>query len=122
MAIQTVKSKSRIQKLLYRLSNESLIRSFISESGYPVSTVRYLEPILFFRALYLWPYILWVLIAERKYGWLSLFVTMIPLPIWIIITWVDEKYVWEIVIGSPLMMFYIYCWMLRIAIYEWLSD
>ena len=122
MALQTVKSKSRIQKLLYRLSNESLIRSFISESGYPVSSVRYLEPILFFRALYLWPYILWVLIAERKYGWLSLFVTMIPLPIWIIITWVDEKYVWEIVIGFPLMMFYIYCWMLRIAIYEWLSD
>ncbi|MGA7836947.1 MAG: hypothetical protein WB996_03215 [Ignavibacteriaceae bacterium] len=67
------------------------------------------------------PFMLTILFKEKKYGWIIFFVIIVILPAAsAIIYFLNSDYL-QILALVPLVLFYFYCFLLRITIHEWLS-
>ena len=66
------------------------------------------------------PYLLYVLIKEKHYGWITFFFFMVVLP-YIVILIIFFDYIllsaWLLV---PILLFYFYCYLLKYSVNEWL--
>ena len=65
------------------------------------------------------PFLIYVLIKTKKFGWLTSFVLLIFLPaIILIFTGIKSQYL-MILTFILLGLFYLYCFTLRMAVYDW---
>jgi len=75
-----------------------------------------------FAAILFTPYLLFVLVREKKYFWLGLFIAIVILPMLIILLFLSEHLFYLAFIQIPLLLFYLYCFMLRFDANEWLRE
>jgi len=85
-------------------------------------SVQTLLIIIAIAAILFTPYIFYVLIKEKKYGWIISFfmMTLIPLSLTYIL-FKDSIFI-EALILIPLLSFYIYCYIIKFEVDKWLSD
>lgn len=68
------------------------------------------------------PYIFYVLIKERKFGWIIIFFVMIIIPLLLVhILFLDALF-HDAVIMFPLAFFYLYCYLIKYEVDRWLMD
>lgn len=81
-----------------------------------------LSPLLFVLPILFAPYVLFVLYRNGKRGWLITFAVMVVIPI--LFAFLSTG---NIVLDTglhllPLLTFYLYCYLLRFSVGEWISD
>lgn len=68
------------------------------------------------------PYIFFVLIKERKFGWIVIFFIMIIIPLLFVhILFLDALF-HDAIILIPLAFFYFYCYMIKYEVDRWLNE
>lgn len=68
------------------------------------------------------PYISYVLIVEKRYGWLISLVVLIVIPSIIIYFIVKDLFLGKYFLLLPFVAFYFYCLLLKFSVKEWLND
>jgi hypothetical protein len=67
-------------------------------------------------------FVLKTLYWEKRLTWILLFVLMVGVPFFLAFIPVENVVIRMILPLFPLLMFYVYCWMLRHAVGQWLLD
>ncbi len=68
------------------------------------------------------PYIFYVLIKERKFGWIIIFFLMIIIPfLFVHILFIDALF-HDAIIMIPLASFYFYCYLIKYEVDRWLCE
>ena len=123
MTYQSELLEKRYRQLQYWLTlDQQTDFFFFPNSGSARYASILFMPVMMTLAIVFTPYILWVLATGKKYGWLVAYFMMIGLPIVLTIGFVGGSLFVPLIIALPLLMFYAYCWMLRIAVQSWISD
>ena len=92
---------------------------WIFESEFLTTLIIYFVSIL---AILFAPYMLFVLFMNKKHGWLLFFVIIVGLPL-ALITHSTGNPLFDIGLRYlPLVMFYLYCVLLRYSVADWMSD
>ncbi|MEJ5261918.1 MAG: hypothetical protein WHT45_04510 [Ignavibacterium sp.] len=68
------------------------------------------------------PFISYVLIVEKRYGWLISLVVFIVIPSIIIYFIVKDLFLGKYFLLLPFVAFYFYCLLLKFSVKEWLND
>jgi len=68
------------------------------------------------------PYLIFILIKEKKYGWITLFILIVILPLIVIVLFLSDNLFYLAYLQIPLPLFYLYCFLLRFDAKEWLKD
>lgn len=68
------------------------------------------------------PYIFYVLIEERKFGWIITFFVMIIIPLLFVHFLFLDALFHDAIILIPLAFFYFYCFLIKYDVDRWLSD
>ncbi|MFZ2323399.1 MAG: hypothetical protein WAV89_06865 [Ignavibacteriaceae bacterium] len=68
------------------------------------------------------PYIFYVLIKERKFGWIITFFVMIIIPLLFVHYLFLDALFHDAIILIPLAFFYFYCFLIKYDVDRWLSD
>ncbi len=68
------------------------------------------------------PYIFYVLIKEKKIGWVILYFIMIPIPELLGYLIFKETLAFEAALLIPLAFFYFYCYLIKFEVDKWLAD
>lgn len=66
------------------------------------------------------PYLIYTLLKEGRHGWIIFFNVLVPLPLLFSIIFIPSYF--SIFILIALAMFYVYCFLLRITINDWISE
>jgi hypothetical protein len=104
----------RLSRILsYHISTASL---YIASFFLPVLPIAALAAVLFA------PYMVYVLLQERKYGWITFFVLLILLPILPVVLFLRHSDYFLIFLSLPLAFFYFYCFLLKITIRDWIVE
>ena len=133
--IKDVDAVQRFRDILYYQSNIStsayILYLIIRYPLYYLLSILTKDP-LFVIKLFLWliaaaailftPYIFYVLIKERKFGWIITFFVMIIIPLLFVhFKFLDALFHDEIIL-IPLAFFYFYCFLIKYDVDRWLSD
>jgi hypothetical protein len=68
------------------------------------------------------PYLIFILIKEKKYDWITLFILIVILPLIVIILFLSDHLFYLAYLQIPLPLFYFYCFLLRFDAKEWLKE
>jgi hypothetical protein len=68
------------------------------------------------------PYILYVLIIEKKIGWIITFFSITIFSLIFIYVFFREALFYDALILIPLLLFYFYCYLIKFEVDKWLSD
>jgi hypothetical protein len=68
------------------------------------------------------PYIFYVLIKERKFGWIIIFFAMIIIPLLLAHILFQGEFVYEGLMLIPLASFYFYCYLIKFEVDKWLNE
>jgi hypothetical protein len=100
--------------LFFELSTSVTLVLF---SFYPINLY-----IIIIAAILFAPYMLYVLIEERKYGWITIFFFMIVLP-YPVLYLITRDYIllpgWMLL---PIIPFYLYCFLIKFSVDDWLRE
>jgi len=133
--IKDVNAVQRFRDILYYQSHISTSTYFlyilIRYPLYVLLTIITNDP-LFIIKLFLWlivgaailftPYIFYVLLKEKKFGWIIIFFVMIIIPLLIVhILFLDALF-HDAIVMIPLAFFYFYCYLIKYEVDLWLSD
>lgn len=66
------------------------------------------------------PYMIYVLLKEGRHAWIILFNVLVILPLLLILVFIPSYF--TIFVLFSLAMFYFYCFMLRMAVNEWIRE
>ena len=95
--------------------------SFVLYVGYPIIGYFIVSIILTVTAIIYTPYLIRTLIALKKWKWVITFGIMVVVPA-ILIYMITYKSIYRSVFSFiPLLMFYIFCWILRFSIPGWIE-
>ena len=121
------KSKSaekQRQKLIMRRLHHTLTyagSSVVLYVGYPIIGYFIVSIILTVTAIIYTPYLIKTLIELKKWKWIITFVIMVVVPM-ILVYVISYKSIFKTVFSFiPLLMFYIFCWILRFSIPDWIE-
>ena len=128
--IQDFQSVDRLRELLYyevRISNTSyLIFLFfgllIPKLGFGVLFIKIILLVFIFAAVIFTPYIFYVLIKEERYGWIATYIIMIPLPLLSGYLIFKDTLAFEAALLIPLLSFYLYCYLIKYAVDDWIRQ
>ena len=73
-------------------------------------------------AIFFTPYIFYVLIKEKKYGWIITFFVMIIIPLLLAYILFRDALFYEAIILIPLASFYFYCYLIKYEVDRWLGE
>lgn len=133
--IKDVDAVQRFRDILYYQTNIStsayLLYIIIKYPLYFLLAILTKDPIFIIK-LYFWliaaaailftPYIFYVLVKERKFGWIITFFVMIMIPLLFVhFKFLDALFHDEIIL-IPLAFFYFYCFLIKYDVDRWLSD
>lgn len=68
------------------------------------------------------PYIFYILIKEKHYGWIVIFIFMIVLPYLFILLLFYDYILLTAWMLLPIPLFYLYCFLIKYAVDDWLSE
>lgn len=133
--IKDVEAVQRFRDILFYQTNIStsayLLYLIIRYPLYFLLVILTKDP-FFIIKLFLWliaaaailftPYIFYVLVKERKFGWIITFFVMIIIPLLFVhFKFLDALFHDEIIL-VPLAFFYFYCFLIKYDVDKWLSD
>lgn len=105
----------RFRAILYfELSTSA---GFILSSFWPINLY-----IIIAAAILFTPYMLYVLIKERKYGWIVIFFLMVVLPYPVIYLIIGEYILLTAWLLLPVIPFYLYCFLIKFSVDDWLRE
>lgn len=78
--------------------------------------------LLILAALAFTPFLLTTIIRTRRFGWLITFVLMVCVPCLLVFVPVEDPRLALAFQLFPLLTFYVYCWLLRHAVDDWLEN
>ena len=133
--IKDADAVQRFRDILYYQSNISISAYFlyilIRYPLYFLLAILTKDP-FFTIKLFLWliaaaailftPYIFYVLIKERKFGWIITFFVMIIIPLLFVHFKFLDALFHDAIILIPLAFFYFYCFLIKYEVDRWLSD
>ncbi|HSW55121.1 MAG TPA: hypothetical protein VLH59_08530 [Ignavibacteriaceae bacterium] len=100
--------------LFFELSTSA---GFILSSFWPINLY-----IIIIAAILFTPYMLYVLIKERKYGWIVMFFLVVVLP-YPVLYFIIGDYIllpgWMLL---PIIPFYFYCFIIKFSVEDWLRE
>ena len=67
------------------------------------------------------PFMLKVLYEERKWGWIIFFIVIVVLPLATVFIFLFKTNYFQAIGLIPLAFFYLYCFLLRLTIVDWLD-
>lgn len=120
--LEIEQDRRRIKKLRYWLNIEAI--GGVSIAG-TVNVLPFVIPLdlvyilLAMAAIAFLPLLLGTLIRSKRRGWLVLFVVMVILPCALPFLPVEKSPVALLLRLTPLLLFYLYCWSLRLASDDW---
>jgi hypothetical protein len=133
--IKDVDAVQRFRDILFYQSHISTSTYFLyilfRYPLYVLLTIVTNDPIFIIK-LFLWlivaaailftPYIFYVLIKERKFGWIIIFFVVIIIPLLFVhILFLDALF-HDAIIMIPLASFYFYCYLIKYEVDRWLSE
>lgn len=68
------------------------------------------------------PYIFYVLIKEKRFGWIVIFFAMIIIPLLLAHILFRGEFVYEGLMLIPLASFYFYCYLIKFEVDKWLNE
>ena len=105
----------RFRAILYfELSTSA---GFILSSFWPINLY-----IIIAAAILFTPYMLYVLIKERKYGWIVIFFLMVVLPYPVIYLIIGEYILLTAWLLLPVIPFYLFCFLTKFSVDDWLRE
>jgi predicted neutral ceramidase superfamily lipid hydrolase len=105
----------RFRAILYfELSTSA---GFILSSFWPINLYIIIAATILFT-----PYMLYVLIKERKYGWIVIFFSMVVLPYPVIYLIIGEYILLTAWLLLPVIPFYLYCFLIKFSVDDWLKE
>jgi len=113
--VQDVVSLSRLRAILWFELSTSVLFIFISMGPFMIA-------IAIIAALIFTPYMLYVLIKEKRYEWITIFILMIVIPyIFILLIFYDYILLtaWLII---PVVLLYLYYFLLKYSVDDWLKE
>jgi len=117
-------AKKQRQKLIMRRLHHTLTyagSSAVLYVGYPIIGYFIVSIILTVTAIIYTPYLIKTLIELKKWKWIITFGIMVVVPA-ILIYMITYKSIYRSVFSFiPLLMFYIFCWILRFSIPGWIE-
>jgi len=105
--------------LILRFPLLSLI-SFIGID--PSILLKIIIGIIALAALLFTPYIFFVLIKEKKFGWIILYFIVIPIPEVLGYLIFKDTLAFEAALLIPIVFFYFYCYLIKFEVDKWLAD
>lgn len=112
---------AQLRRLHYWLSyNRYTV--FIYGGGFYLPWATIILPVLIVLAVVFAPYMLLVLYRSGRRGWLVFFAAIVGVPTVLAFLPIDDIVVSTILHFLPLLTFYFYCFVLRYAVAEWVSD
>jgi len=113
--INDIVEQRRFRAILYfELSTSA---GFILSSFWPINLY-----IIIAAAILFTPYMLYVLIKERKYGWIVIFFLMVVLPYPVIYLIIGEYILLTAWLLLPVIPFYLYCFLIKFSVDDWLRE
>jgi len=91
--------------------------AFVLFSFYPINLY-----IIIFAAILFTPYMLYVLIKERKFGWIIIFFFMVVLPYPVLYLIIGDYILLPAWLLLPVIPFYLYCFLIKFSVDEWLRE
>ncbi|MBK7498681.1 MAG: hypothetical protein IPI19_06155 [Ignavibacteriales bacterium] len=94
----------------------------LSIIGLNISSIELAIILITTAAILFSPYILYVLIIEKKIGWIIFFFSMTIFPLVFIHIFFREALFYDALILIPLLLFYFYCYLIKFEVDKWLAD
>lgn len=117
-------SNNQRQKLIMRRLHHTLTyagSSVVLYVGYPIIGYFIVSIILTVTAIIYTPYLIKTLIKLKKWKWIIAFGIMVVVPM-ILVYIIPYKIIFNTFLSFiPLLMFYIFCWILRFSIPDWIE-
>ncbi len=117
-------AKKQRQKLIMRRLHHTLTyagSSVVLYVGYPIIGYFIVSIILTVTAIIYTPYLIKTLIELKKWKWIVTFGIMVVVPM-ILVYVISYKSIFKTILSFiPLLMFYIFCWILRFSIPDWIE-
>lgn len=117
-------AKNERQKLIMRKLHHTLTyagSSVVLYVGYPIIGYFIVSIILTVTAIVYTPYLIKTLIELKKWKWIIAFGIMVVVPT-ILVYVISYKSIFKTVFSFiPLLMFYVFCWILRFSIPDWIE-
>lgn len=98
------------------------INQSLSFFGLHINIVVLALSVITIAAVLFTPYIFYVMIKEKKYGWIITFFAMIILPLLFAYIIFRDALFFEALMLLPLGSFYFYCYLIKFEVDRWLSD
>lgn len=133
--IKDVDAAQRFREILFyqrQISNSTYLAYILLRFPLSILLTLLTNDSMFILKLLLWfiaaaavlftPYIFYVLIKERKFGWIIIFFLMIIIPLLAAhILFIDALF-HDAIILIPLLSFYLYCYLIKYEVDRWLSE
>jgi hypothetical protein len=100
--------------LFYELSTSV---AFVLFSFYPINLY-----VIIIVAILFTPYMIYVLIKERKYGWIAIFFFMVVLPYPVLYKIIGDYILLSGWMLLPIIPFYLYCFLIKFSVDDWLRE
>ncbi len=91
--------------------------AFFVQSIYPLNLY-----IIIALAILFTPYMLYVLIKERKYGWIIIFFLVVVLPYPVLYLIIGDYILLPAWMLLPIIPFYFYCFIIKFSVEDWLRE
>jgi len=89
--------------------------------GYPIIGYFIVSIILTVTAIIYTPYLIKTLIKLKKWKWIITFAIMFVVPLILVLIISNKSTFMTIFSFIPLLMFYVFCWILRFSIPDWIE-
>lgn len=68
------------------------------------------------------PYLLFVLFKEKRHGWITFFILLVLLPLFLVLLFTDDSMYTGIAFNIVLAFFFLYCFLLKFSVKDWLHE
>ena len=112
------------QKFIMRKLHHTLTyagSSAVLYVGYPIIGYFIVSIILTVTAIIYTPYLIKTLIKLKKWKWIITFAIMFVVPLILVLIISNKSTFMTIFSFIPLLMFYVFCWILRFSIPDWIE-
>lgn len=126
--IKNVDAVQRFRDILFYQNRISIAAIFLYYPLIVLLTMLTIDPynllllLIAAAAILFTPYIFYVLIKERKFGWIITFFVMIIIPLLFVHFLFLDALFHDAIILIPLAFFYFYCFLIKYDVDRWLSD
>lgn len=91
--------------------------AFILQSFFPINIY-----IIVIAAILFTPYMIYVLIKEKKYGWIIFFFLLVVLPYPVTYLIIGDYILLPAWLLLPIIPFYFYCFLIKYSVSQWLNE